>query len=531
MSKLLLRGGTVVDGTGQAPYRADVAILGDVICEVGPDLDVMGCEVVEVDGLVVSPGFIDLHTHSDRTIFANPLGDSKVMQGVTTEVVGNCGVGSFPVSPERIAELASYLNTLEGSLPPDGITWTDLNGFARMVESYQPGINLAPLVPHGALRIAAMGHEDRPAVPSEMQKMKDLLTLALDQGAWGMSTGLIYPPGSFAPTEELIELAHILARFETVYTSHVRGESTKLPEAVDEAIRIGQESGARVVVSHLKAIGAPNWGKAVAAMHRIDSLRTAGLDIWADQYPYEATSTTLSALVPGWAHDGGVKALLARLCDPDLKERLTEAVRIEMNVRGGAEKVVIAAAKTPDQSVVGKNMQEIAAQRGLEPATAAIELLVESQGGVSAVYFSLGKTDLETILQNPHVAVGSDGQATNPERDAVKHVHPRSYGTFPRVLGEYVREKKLLPLETAIRKMSGLPAQILRMNDRGLLKAEYKADITVFDPATIKDLANFANPHRYAQGVAYVLINGTLAVQEGKITGSGKGSVLRKRYR
>ena len=529
LKSILLRGGTIVDGTGRAGFPGDLWIDGDKIREVGKVAPGVAGKEVDISGLVVAPGFIDLHTHTDRKIFDNPLGDSKVMQGVTTEVTSNCGIGPFPSSPGRFDELESYLNTLSGSLPEGGVTWTDFHGFASAVEKVNPGINLVMLAAQGAVRIATLGWDSRPPTPAEMAQMQESLDISLQQGAWGMSTGLIYPPGSFAQASELTALAKVLAKHETLYTTHVRGESATLMASIDEAITLGRESRARVQVSHLKAIGKPFWGQGVEALRRIEAVRAEGVDIWADQYPYEATATSLAALVPGWAQDGGIEALLRRLEGPDLRDRILMAILQEMTVRGGPDRIKISAVKTArNQQWVGKAVRDIAAARNVAAEEAVRQLLFEEGAKVNAVYFSLGEVDLEGIMQSPLVAVGSDGQVMNPERDRAENVHPRSYGTFPRVLGRYVREKQLISIELAIYKMTGLPATILRLPDRGFVRAGLKADLTVFDPATVIDRADFANPHQYPVGIQHVFVNGTIAVSEGRLTGNGRGEVLRK---
>ena len=529
LGNILLQGGTIIDGTGNPGFQGDVLINGDQILGIGCIAPCIAGKKIDVTGLIVTPGFIDLHTHTDRKIFDNPLGNSKVMQGVTTDVTSNCGVGPFPVNKSRVGELESYLETLSGSLPEGGINWTDFDGFAKAVEKVNPGINLAMLVAQGALRIASIGWGDRPPTELEMSEMKEALDISLRQGAWGMSTGLIYPPGCFAGPEELKELAKGLVRHDALYTSHIRGESGSLLASVEEAIQLGRKSGARVTVSHLKAIGKPYWGKGIEALHRIEAARAQGVDIWADQYPYEATATSLSTLVPGWAHDGGVAALLARLEEVELREKIMASIIQELSIRGGPDRVRIAVVKTEKNMCwAGKTIQDIATGWNVEPAEVVRRLLLEESAKVNAIYFSIGEVDLEGIITSPIVAVGSDGQGMDPEKDRRENIHPRSYGTFPRVLGRYVREKRLLSWEAAIFKMTGLPAKILRMADRGLLRVGMKADIAVMDPQNVMDRADFVNPHQYPSGIQHVFVNGTPAVCDGKLTGFGRGKVLRK---
>lgn len=526
----LLKDGLVVDGSGRPGFRADVLAKGGRIVEVGAALSAGGAKVIDADGLVVAPGFIDSHSHSDRTVFRDPLGHSKVMQGVTTEVTGNCGLGLFPAGDAaRRRELEDYLATMEGELPPRGVEWADFAGFAAAVERLEPRRNLACLVAHGALRIAAMGTADRPPTAAELDDMRAMLAKSLHQGAWGMSTGLIYPPGSFAATAELTELARVLAAAGAVYTSHVRGESGALPAAIEEAVAIAAASGSRALVSHLKAIGRPNWGQGLAALRRLAAARAAGVDVWADQYPYEATSTVLTALLPGWVQDGGPEAMLARLADTRLYERISQAVREEMAVRGGPERVRIASVKSAANArCVGRTVAELAADRGLAPEDAVLALLRAEGGAVEAIYFSLSPQDLEGIIVSDMVAVGSDGSGLDPAKDGAMMVHPRNYGTFPRVLGRYVRQRGLLTLEAAVRKMTGLPATIFGIADRGLLQPGMAADIVAFDAGRIIDRADFSAPHQYPDGVEHVFVNGTAAVAGGRLTGDGRGAVLRK---
>ena len=322
MSSFLIRGAQIINGSMGEPFRGDIAVENGVITEVSPSIKGGAKTVIEADGLVAAPGFIDIHSHTDLTIFKHPLAESKALQGVTTEVIGNCGIGAFPVIQERKSVLIDYLKMHEFHLPSDGLSWNNFTQYADQLERIGLGLNLAPLVAHGALRIAVLGAEDRVPSDRELEKMKNFLAESLEQGAWGLSTGLIYPPGSFAKTEELVDFARVVANYGALYSSHIRGEGATLMEALDEAIRIGKGSGVRVEVSHLKAMGKDNWGRGKEALLKLEKARRSGVDIAADQYPYEATSTSLTALVPSWAHAGGVSELLKRLASPETTERL-----------------------------------------------------------------------------------------------------------------------------------------------------------------------------------------------------------------
>jgi N-acyl-D-amino-acid deacylase len=524
---LLIRNVTLVDGSGTSPRRADVAVADGRLAAVGPDLDCTAVQVIDADGLVLAPGFIDIHGHSDMTLFRHPLLESKAFQGVTTEVTGNCGLGLFPVCPGDEAELATYLRLHDYSLPDKGICWHDLAGYAERVERDGLGINVAPLMGHAALRAAVMGMVDRAPTTAELTRLEELLDAALRQGAWGLSTGLIYPPGSYAATDEIIALARVLARHGALYTSHIRSESDSIDVALDEALRIGRASGVRVQVSHLKAMGGSNRGRAAALLARLAAARAEGIDVAADQYPYNASSTTLTAVVPQRAHSGGVTALLARLADPALRPELEAEIGREMARREGAGGILVTGC-THHRELSGLSVDAIAVRWGCTPASAVIRLIREEQGNVGAIFFSMAEEDVATILTDPLVAVGSDGHALSVADDGHEPTHPRSYGTFPRVLGHYVREERLLPLETAIYKMTGLPASRLGFTDRGLVKPGYAADLVLFDPATIADTATYAEPHRYATGIIHLLVGGRFVIRDGMLTGERPGKVLRK---
>ena len=530
MGMILIRGAEVFDGTGEAACRVDVGVSGGRIAAVGRDLPGSAGQTIDAAGLALAPGFIDIHSHTDLSIFARPPAESKIRQGVTTEVVGNCGIGAFPVRPERRDLLTDSLRMHGAHLPANGVDWTDFSSYADRIAQLELGVNLAPLVAHGSLRIAAMGAEDRPPTAAELAEMEALLEDALRQGAWGMSTGLIYPPGSYAATAEIVALAEILARHGTVYTSHIRGEGETLLPALAEAVQIGRESGARVQVSHLKALGRKNWGRGREALALLEASRLEGVDVAADQYPYEATSTALSALVPAWAHAGGVHALLGRLAAAELRDRLAAEIAGTMEGRGGADRVQVArVGSAGNAGLSGRTVQEIASRWGVSPETAVVRLLLEERAEVGAVYFSLSPEDVAAIMVSSFVAVGSDGQALSAEEDQGQATHPRSYGTFARVLGEYVRERRLLSLPLAIHKMTGLPASRMGLSDRGHIRPGCAADLVLFDPATVRDRADFQDPHQYAAGIESVFVNGRPVVRNGQLTGERPGQVLRSR--
>jgi N-acyl-D-amino-acid deacylase len=530
MSSFLIQGAQVIDGSKGEPFRGDIAVENGVITEVSPSIRGRGKTVIGAGGLVAAPGFIDIHSHTDLSIFKHPLAESKALQGVTTEVVGNCGIGAFPVIQEQKSVLIDYLKMHEFHLPSGGLSWNNFTQYADQLDHIGLGLNLAPFVAHGALRIAVLGAEDRAPTDKELDKMKTLLTESLEQGAWGLSTGLIYPPGSFARTEELVDLAKVLARYEALYTSHIRGEGATVMEALDEAILIGRKGGVRVEVSHLKAMGRDNWGRGKEVLLKLEKARQSGVDIAADQYPYEATSTSLTPLVPSWAHAGGVNELLKRLASPEMEERLHAEILREMNQRGGPSRIVIAEiGSAKNAGLSGKNVSQVAQLWQCAPEKAVMRLLLEEKAAVGAVYFSLSEEDVAAILSSDQVSVGSDGTGMKAEEDSGICTHPRSYGTFARILGLYAREKGILSLAKAIHKMTGLTASRLGFKNRGLIKPGFTADLVLFDPLAIQDRSTFDQPHQYAMGVVYSWVNGCPIVREGIITGNTPGRVLRKR--
>ncbi len=528
----MIKNATIVDGTGVPAFRGDLGVTGDRIATVSQGLNETAQTTIQADGLVLAPGFIDIHSHIDRLIFKNHLAQSKIFQGITSDVSGNCGIGSFPVDTRRKKILLDYLNMHSFFLPSDRVSWSDFSGYAKKLENTGIALNLVPLVPHGSLRVAVMGIEDRQASPDELKRMRELLHINLRQGAWGMSTGLIYPPGVFSTTAELVALAEILSRERTLYASHIREEDTDVFLGLEEAIQIGKETGVRVQVSHLKAMGKTNRGLSRKILDRLEKARKDGVDIFADQYPYDATSTTLAVLIPSWVQEAGKEEMLRRLSLNSLKPRITEEIDQTIRSRGGPKRVVISDLRTKkNQPLIGKDLGAIAEAWKIPVADAVIRLLSEEKAAVEAIYFSLDEKDVETIVADENVAVCTDGDGYDPDTDSSLSPHPRSYGSFPRVLGLYVREKGLLSLPAAIFKMTGLPASRLGFSDRGFLKPGFAADLVIFDPHTITDTSEFKNPHRYPTGILYVFVNGRSVIAEGRLTGERPGRVLRHSLR
>jgi N-acyl-D-amino-acid deacylase len=528
MLDLKIAGATVIDGTGATGSRTDVGIRDDAIVAVGDLSQARAGRTLNAAGKVLTPGFIDIHSHSDWRLWANRRAESKIRQGVTTEVVGNCGFSPAPASTEHVEELRGFALYLPRGMD---FRWRSVGEYLDAFDAEGTAVNVVQLVGHGTLRVAVMGFDRRPPTGRELTQMQRLLAQAVEDGAWGLSTGLIYAPGSYASTEEIVHVARA-ARGRGIYASHIRGEGETLLDAVAEALRIGREANLPVQVSHLKAAGRPNWGKVAKALALIDAAAEGGLDAKADVYPYTASGTSLRTLLPDWALEGGVEAMLARLDDPEISRRLrreieTPATGQSLLERVGWENIMIAWAPAC-RDAEGRRVSEIGAARGIEPVDAVVELLRETRGVASMILFQLDERDLQHALAHPRVMIGSDGSAlaTYGELGEGKP-HPRSYGTFPRVLGEYAREQRVLSLPQAVHKMTGLPGQRLGLKDRGVIRAGARADIVIFDAKRVADQATYDTPHRYPLGIEYVIVNGRFVIKDGAHTGSLPGRVLR----
>jgi N-acyl-D-aspartate/D-glutamate deacylase len=491
----VIRNATLHDGSGQAGVKGDLAIRGERIVAVGRFGLANQPRVLDGSGLVAAPGFIDLHTHSDTPI-TQPATRSNLnylLQGVTTIVTGNCGFGP-----------------------------TDVAAYFRTLESQGIGSNLIHQVPHNALRQRVMGNANRPPTAAELSQMADLVDQAMRDGAWGLSTGLIYNPGTYARTDELIALAKVAARHGGFYASHIRDEGTGLLSAVEEILTIGREANLPVHISHMKASGKAAWGKAADAIALVQQARARGQVVTADQYPYTASSTSLLAtLVPPQFREGSAQEFLARLDDPQEGPRVRAGIAQKLAGHDGGRTLRIAY-YAKDPSCHGKDLATLAQQHNKDVLDLAIEIL--KNGGAQIVNFGMNEEDVRLIMKQPFVATASDGSAQLPGNSVP---HPRSYGCFPRKIGRYAIEDQIISLEQALRSASGLPADILRLPERGYLRPGYFADVVVFDPASFRDRATFDKPHQYASGVRFLFVNGQLVVDEGKFQGTLAGKVLR----
>jgi len=529
MLDVVFKEASIIDGSGNPWFFGDIGIKDGKVRQIGR-LASNARRILDLRGLVACPGFIDMHSHSDMNILTNPRATNKIMQGVTTEVTGNCGISPAPVNEEKVSQLKGYMSFMSKGLD---WSWKSLDDYFVKLKRERILVNIAPLVGQGTIRIAVMGFDERKPKPEELNKMKGLLKDTMEEGAFGFSTGLIYPPGCFSETEELIELAKILRDYDGIYATHVRGESYTLIDADEEAIRIGREAGVGVEISHHKACGKGNWGKVRVTLALIEQARKEGIDVTCDQYPYTASSTALSACLPPWAHEGGTGKLLKRLDDPGDRKRMREDIEGKDDwdnmIKGnGWESISIASVNLDkNKDLEGRNLKQISQAKGKDPFDVFFDLLSEEKGGVSAVISEINEDDVRTVMRHPTMMVGSDGSSLSPSSPTGKP-HPRNYGTFPRILGKYVREENVLTLEEAIRKMTSFPAQKLGIKDRGLLREGNWADIVVFDPDKIIDKATYEEPHQFPDGIEYVIVNGEIVVERGECTGKTPGEVLRK---
>ena len=524
--EILITGALIADGTGAPLKVSDLLITGDLISALespGVIPNAPNRQIIHAEGLVIAPGFIDVHSHADISPLLEEDDTTKILQGVTTEVVGNCGSSMAPLVVGREGLSGATVGRLFPDVP---MPWHGFGEMLTILDGKGYVTNYCPLVGHGALRIAAVGAEARGAAPAELKHMQLLLEQALAEGAFGLSSGLIYPPGTYSDTDELAQLAAVLSP-SRVYSTHMRGESDTLLDSIEEAIAVGVRSSCRVQVSHLKSAGRENWGKAPQALRRLDKARDDGLRITQDLYPYAAASTTLTACLPPWSHDGGDQALLERISDPATVSKLRYAV--EQGDAGGWDNLIrgagydgIMVASTVSHEFEGRTLTEIGALMGVDPFDAMVAVLRAEHLRVSMVEFSMYEEDIEAIMVNDSTLIASDGLPTGTGGKA----HPRLYGTFPRVLGRYVRERGVLDLSSAVHKMTGLPAEVFGLAGRGVVERGAVADLVAFNATEITDVGTYQDPAHAPAGIHWVMQAGMIVVEDGRWLGRRAGSRL-----
>lgn len=527
---VIIRGGHIVDGSGNPWYAADIAVRGDRIAAIGKLKTATAKRVIDATGLVVAPGFIDMLGQSELALLIDNRSLSKLSQGITTEVTGE-GASIAPQDERTLGPMQPLLKHFGVS-----VDWSDLDGYFRRLERGGTPINLGTYVGAAQVREAVMGDMDRPPTPNELQEMKSLVARAMKDGALGVSSSLIYPPGHYAKTDELVALAKVAAEYGGIYATHMRSEGQSEKQALEETIRIGREAGLPVEIFHLKVAGKLYWGRMPEIVATIQAARVTGVDIAADMYPYLAGATTLASALPPWVADGGMDKLLSRLRDPVTRERIAKQMRIPQadwenlyHYSGGGSGVRVSSVLDPElKKYTGMTIADVAKDQHKQELDALFDLILADKGKTEALYFMVDENDLQYALTQSWTSIGLDANETSPNGLLFQaHIHPRAWGSLPRFLGHYCRDLRLLPLETAIRKITSLPAQRANLAGRGLLKPGFFADITIFDPASITDAATYAEPNQMSRGVAFVFVNGQLEFDNGCSTGAMAGRPLR----
>ncbi len=525
---LIIKNVEIIDGTGAPAFHGAVAVSEGRISKVykgsqPSDEELSLCaEVIDGEGRVLSPGFIDIHSHSDTTIVNVPEAHSRLLQGITTEFGGNCGISAAPFNPEFEADHRYYLRESFGTSP---FRWTSVGEYLLHVENIHPSVNIGTFAGHGTIRIATMGFSPDQPSEDQMKTMKKYLKAALEDGAFGLSSGLIYSPGSFAQADELVELAKELVPYDAVYATHMRNEGLNLIPSVIEAISLAEESGAFVEISHHKEIRKELWQDAVfQSVQLMKEARERGVRVAFDQYPYRASATSLDSNIPGWAFEGGQEKLFENLRNPQTRSKLIEETNASHVGRWG-DIFISYAYGEENRWAVGKSIEEIARIQEKDPAEACFDIILATNGRVNEVNYGMCEEDIEFIMSQDFGVIGSDGEAMSLDFEGIPH--PRNFGTFPRVIAHYCRERELFSLETAIRKMTGMPAERMGLNDRGLLAEGMWADMVLFDFDAIEDTPTYDNPKQPCKGIERVYVNGILTVHDGKHTGARAGHVLR----
>ncbi|MFA4838635.1 MAG: D-aminoacylase [Candidatus Neomarinimicrobiota bacterium] len=521
---LIIRNGQVLDGLGTPARRLDVGIRNGKIIALGDLSAVEADEIIDVAGMIVSPGFIDIHSHTDIELFVNPRAESKIHQGVTTEISGNCGDSPFPLTPEDQSE---YFGKIKEKYDLD-LRWRDLSGFYRSLKRAEPAVNYATYTGHGSLRAFVVGKND--VLPSfdQLRQMQKVLAESMEQGSLGLTTGLEYAPGSFAKTDELIELCKVVSGKNGIYATHIRNEDDTIESAVAEALEICRSAHVSLQISHFKTCNQANWHKMDGLLETVHSAAESGLPVQIDRYPYIAWSTGLTSFLPLWSRQGNTQEVLARLQDKSQLPKIREYSESRAKRIGSWERVVIADCFTPaNKKWEGRSIQSCAQECG-QPAFDFIrDLLIAEENRVGVIGFAMNEENLKKVLASPICSIGSDGNAVAPTGKLGEgKPHPRFYGTFPRVLGKYCREEKVADLPAIVQRMTSMPATKLGLKRRGSIRNGYFADLVVFDPDTVIDKATFENPHQFPTGISHVVVNGKIAVRDGKHTGICAGDIL-----
>lgn len=523
---VLITGGMVIDGTGAAAISADVGIIGDQVVEMGSLRDNGSKRVIDATGMIVCPGFIDIHSHTDLALLVNPKAESKIRQGVTTEVAGQDGGSLAPLTDTQLKGLQEGY----GTRYEVDINWKDFTGLFATLKKNQIGVNFISFVGQGTIRRLVVGNKNVRATARQIDVMKALVEQAMSEGAWGLSSGLEYTPGSFANEDEIAELGKVTRSFDGIYATHMRNEDDRLIEAVEEAIHIARKAEIPLEISHFKASGKRNWDKISQAFEIIEKANAEGMDITLDRYPYIAYQTTLRNLFPTRYRAGGTDVFVKRLQTPALLARMKRAALAKIDMLGDWSAVMITSVSKEEHQVhIGKRVSEIVAESKEDPFEFVRQLLINENGSVGMVGFGMSEEEIKSVLTHPLVMIASDGGAAatyGPLSETTPH--PRYYGTFPRVLGKYCRDDRFFDLPTAVHKMTGMPAQRLGLKDRGKVDVGLAADLVVFNPDTVIDRADFMNPHQYAQGIDYVLVNGAVVIDQGEHMGVLAGRVLQK---
>jgi N-acyl-D-amino-acid deacylase len=527
---VLIKNGHILDGTGSPWYAADIGIRGDRIVDIGKLGDAPAAKVFDAQGLIVSPGFVDMLGQSETSLLIDNRSLSKLSQGITTEITGEGG-SIAPQSAKTIASMQPFLDHYHLT-----VDWTTLDGyFTRLSKSATP-INIGTYVGAAQVREAVIGDDNRAPTPQELEQMKGLVAQAMKDGAMGISTSLIYPPGIYAKTDELIELAKVASQYGGLYASHMRSEGATEFDALDEAIRIGREANLPVEIFHMKVSGKPRWGNMPTVVQKIEQARASGLDIRADQYPYIAGGTSLAASLPPWVADGGIEKLIARLHDPQTREKIKAELATDHNDYenlyfdvGGGTGVMISSVFSPDlKNYMGQTLADVAKAQGKPELDALFDFIIADNAQTGALYFMASEADLTYGLKQPWTSIGLDAGESSLDGPLYEpHTHPREFGSMPRFLGHYVRDEHLMPLEQGIRKITSMPATREHLTDRGQIRVGAYADITVFNADTIIDHATYAEPTKLSEGVSYVFVNGKLEYDNGKLTGDTAGRPMR----